>query len=184
MGIFKLPYFAQWENLESFSSFTISYFFSVGSSLIFYYQREDTAIRVSYLPTTGLLWRPNREVMWKHCTNIWLSAVNVCTWLRNVRINKLGSCAEEIHRLSVARERKPSVTTWRHHSTPAATVSGLRLKQRSVLWGRGSVCFVLVGCRFGVAVGSMSHLGEAECWFVGVRSVMLQDRGKREGRRC
>lgn len=85
-------------------------------------------------------------------------------------------------RRPVARKRKPSVAPWRHHSAPPATVSQQGSQQRSASWGFGSVCWFLVGCRSGLVAGPLPRLGEAERWFVGARSVVLQGTGKRADR--
>lgn len=97
--------------------------------------------------------------------------------------NKLYSCVEETQRRLVVKERKPSVAMWRHHPALAATVSGLGSTQHSASWGLGGVCCFLGARRFGAAAGPVSRLGEAECWFGGARSVVLQSRWRRAGPR-
>lgn len=97
--------------------------------------------------------------------------------------DKLCFWAKETQSL-IAREWKRSVATGRHHPAPDATVSGLGFRQHSSSWGFGCVCWCLVECRFGAAAGPVSHLGEADYWFVGARSVLLQGRWRRAGRRC
>lgn len=142
----------------------------------------EKRIVVSYLHTPEFLWGANRRTYVKMFHRRLVKRYKMFLPGYRWDNDKLCSWAKETQRL-IAREWKPSVATWRHHSAPDATVSGLGFRQYSASWGFGCVCWCLVECRFGAAAGLVSRLGEADYWFVGARSVVLQGWWRRAGRR-